>query len=43
MSDFRISFMEQNDIQKSAEVLSIAMLDNPHHLGVFQGNGENEE
>jgi ribosomal protein S18 acetylase RimI-like enzyme len=34
--------MEQNDIQKSAEVLSIAMLKNPHHLGVFLGNGENE-
>lgn len=42
MSNFRISFMEQNDIQKSAEVLSIAMLNNPHHLGVFLGNGENE-
>ena len=42
MSNFRICFMEQNDIRKSAEVLGIAMLDNPHHLGVFQGNGENE-
>lgn len=42
MSNFRISFMEQNDIQKSAEVLSIAMLNNPHHLGVFLSNGENE-
>ena len=42
MSNFRISFMEQNDIQKSAEVLSIAMLNSPHHLGVFLGNGENE-
>ena len=42
MSNFHISFMEQNDIQKSAEVLSIAMLNNPHHLGVFLGNGENE-
>lgn len=42
MIDFRITFMEQNDIQKSAEVLSIAMLNNPHHLGVFLGNGENE-
>ena len=42
MSNFRISFMEQNDIQQSAKVLSIAMLNNPHHLGVFMGNGEKE-
>ena len=42
MSNFHISFMEHNDIQKAAEVLSIAMLNNPHHLGVFLGNGENE-
>ena len=34
--------MEQNDIQKSAKVLSIALLNNPHHLGVFLGNGEKE-
>ena len=42
MSSFHISFMEQNDIQKSAKVLSIAMLNNPHHIGVFLGDGENE-
>ena len=42
MGNFHISFMEQNDIQKSAKVLSIAMLNNPHHIGVFRGNGENE-
>ena len=42
MSNFRISFMQQNDIKKSAEVLSFAMLNNPHHLGVFLGNGEKE-
>ncbi|MGD8701844.1 MAG: GNAT family N-acetyltransferase [Desulfosarcina sp.] len=42
MGNFQISFMQQNDIQKSAEVLSIAMLNNPHHLGVFLGNGEKE-
>ena len=42
MSNYHISFMEQNDIQKSAKVLSIAMLNNPHHIGVFLGNGENE-
>ena len=40
MSNFHISFMEQNDIQKSAKVLSIAMLNNPHHIGVFLGNVE---
>jgi len=34
--------MEQNDIQQSAKVLSIAMLNNPHHIGVFMGKGENE-
>jgi len=42
MSDLRISLMEQNDIQQSAKVLSIAMLNNPHHIGVFMGNGEKE-
>lgn len=42
MSKLQISFMEQNDIQQSAKVLSIAMLNNPHHIGVFMGNGENE-
>ena len=42
MSSPQISFMEQNDIQQSAKVLSIAMLNNPHHIGVFQGNGDKE-
>ena len=42
MSNFHICFMEQNDIQKSAKVLSIAMLNNPHHIGIFMGNGEKE-
>ena len=42
MSNFHISFMEKNDIRKSAKVLSIAMLNNPHHIGVFLGNGEKE-
>ena len=42
MYDFHISFMENNDIQESAKVLSIAMLNNPLHLAVFQGNSENE-
>jgi len=40
MSDLRISFMEQNDIQQSAKVLSVAMINNPNHMGVFLGNGE---
>jgi len=42
MYDFNISFMENNDIQKSARVLSIAMLDNPLHVAVFQGKSEKE-
>lgn len=41
-SNLQISFMEHNDIQQSAKVLSIAMLNNPHHIGVFLGNGEKE-
>ena len=42
MSNFHISFMEHSDIQESAKVLSLAMLNNPLHIAVFQGNGENE-
>jgi len=42
MYDSHISFMENSDIQESAKVLSIAMLNNPLHLAVFQGNSENE-
>jgi ribosomal protein S18 acetylase RimI-like enzyme len=42
MNNVQISFMEQNDIQQSAKVLSIAMLNNPHHIGVFMGSGEKE-
>jgi len=42
MSNLQISFMEQNDIQQSAKVLSIAMLNNPNHIGLFLGNGEEE-
>ncbi len=38
----KISLMEQNDIQESAKILSLAMLNNPHHIGVFLGNGEKE-
>ena len=42
MCSFQISFMEKRDIQESASVLSVAMLDNPLHDAVFQGKGEKE-
>ena len=42
MKDINISLMEINDLQESARVLSIAMLDNPLHDAVFQGKGEKE-
>ena len=42
MNTFHISFMEHNDIQESARVLSIAMLNNPIHIAVFKGNSECE-
>ena len=40
MSGITISFMEKGDIEKSARVLSIAMLDNPIHYAVFQSADE---
>ena len=42
MDSRKLSFMEINDIQESAEVLSVAMLNNPLHVAVFQGQGEKE-
>jgi ribosomal protein S18 acetylase RimI-like enzyme len=42
MNTVHISFMEHNDIQESARVLSLAMLNNPLHIAVFLGNGESE-
>jgi len=36
-----ISLMEKNDIPEAARVLSVAMLDNPLHAALFQGNDEN--
>ena len=42
MDSLRLSFMEKNDIQESARVLSVAMLNNPLHVAVFQGKGEKE-
>jgi len=40
MSKFNICFMEKKDIQDSARVLSVAMLDNPLHVAVFRGKSE---
>jgi len=42
MSSLKISFMEKSDIQESARVLSVAMLNNPLHVAVFQDKGEKE-
>ena len=42
MGALKISFMEKSDIQESARLLSIAMLNNPLHVAVFQGKGEKE-
>ena len=42
MKDTKISLMELDDLQESARVLSVAMLDNPLHYAVLQGKGEKE-
>jgi ribosomal protein S18 acetylase RimI-like enzyme len=42
VGSLRISFMEKSDIQESARVLSVAMLNTPLHVAVFQGKGEKE-
>ncbi len=42
MDSLKLSFMENNDIQESARVLSVSMLNNPLHVAVFQGKGEKE-
>ena len=42
MSDVTISFMQKDELQESATVLSIAMLHNPLHIAIFQGEGESE-
>jgi len=42
MYSVKLSLMEKNDIQETARVLSIAMLNNPLHVAVFQGKGEKE-
>lgn len=42
MDSLKLSLMEKNDIQEAARVLSVAMLNNPLHVAVFQGNDEKE-
>ena len=42
MKDIKISLMEISDLQESARVLSVAMLDAKLHVAVLQGKGENE-
>ena len=42
MDSLKLSFMEINDIQESANVLSVAMLDAKLHVAVLLGKGENE-
>lgn len=42
MGKITISLMEINELQDSARVLSIAMLDAKLHIAVLQGKGENE-
>ena len=42
MGRFQISFVEKSDIQESANVLSVAMLDAKLHVAVLLGKGENE-
>jgi ribosomal protein S18 acetylase RimI-like enzyme len=38
----KISLMEKSDIQESARVLSVGMLNNPLHVAVFQGESDKE-
>ena len=42
MDSYKITLMELSDIQESADVLSIAMLNNPLHIAVFEGSGEEQ-
>lgn len=42
MKDITISLMEKSDLQESASVLSVAMLDAKLHVAVLKGKGENE-
>lgn len=40
MDAIRMTFMQKDEIDEAARVLSAAMLDNPLHVAIFQGNGE---
>lgn len=42
MDSVTIQLAENNEIQEAAHVLSFAMIDNPIHLAVYQGQGEKE-
>ena len=41
MDSIKLSFMEKNDIQESARVLSVAMLNNPLHVAVRPKGAKN--
>jgi ribosomal protein S18 acetylase RimI-like enzyme len=42
MNSVIIQLAENNETQEAAQVLSFAMIDNPIHLAVYQGQGEKE-
>jgi len=42
MEKLKISFLEKSEISAAARVLSKAMLKNPLHVALFQGDGEKE-
>ncbi|MBC8441619.1 MAG: GNAT family N-acetyltransferase [Deltaproteobacteria bacterium] len=42
MKDTKISLMEISELNESARILSVAMLDAKLHVAVLQGKGENE-
>jgi ribosomal protein S18 acetylase RimI-like enzyme len=42
MDNVIIQLAENDEIQEAANVLSFAMIDNPIHLAVYQGQGEKE-
>ena len=42
VNSFHIALMQHLDVKASARVLSLAMCNNPLHVAVFKGNGENE-
>ena len=42
LEDISISLLEKGDIREAARVLSVAMLNNPLHVAIYQGTGETE-